>query len=517
MLRRSAGKLFLKFLAYLIPLFLLLCSVGLAMLASYETRNNTSELTARIGNHAARIATALGRYEPEQLGSFGEDLTASLLADPSVACAEVRFNNETPRIRAPRMVGCLNAEASQQIDLPFGAAGGVLTVRFTARELDARSRQTIFFAAFALAGSLFAAMFAGAVGFRQVIGLPLSRLQDAIERRSRTGDAVVVDYRSNDELGAAIAAYNNLQAHYHLARENLESEASLRHAEGERRAQAERLAMRIVEFRKVIVSIADGLTARVHAIADVSQRLDKAANGMTADVCAVEQEGAQSVEATAAVVSATKHLMAMSEMIGQHAINTQMAGDAVRNAQASVQEKVEGLAKAVGKINELSGLIGRIASQTNLLALNATIEAARAGEAGRGFAVVANEVKTLALNTAAATVQIGDTVRAIEAEVKSAVAAMGGLEEASELIEDASFNIVQALDVQESEVKAIDKAASASAQAADAVAGGLKNFLQVATRTESAANEVAQASHAIAAANLELQRTVDEFLRDFAA
>ena len=42
--------------------------------------------------------------------------------------------------------------------------------------------------------------------------------------------------------------------------------------------------------------------------------------------------------------------------------------------------------------------------------MNATIEAARAGEAGKGFAVVANEIKELARQTAAATVNIKDQI-----------------------------------------------------------------------------------------------------------
>ena len=46
----------------------------------------------------------------------------------------------------------------------------------------------------------------------------------------------------------------------------------------------------------------------------------------------------------------------------------------------------------------------RIAKQTSLLALNATIEAARSGEAGKGFAVVAQEVKALASQARAASI-----------------------------------------------------------------------------------------------------------------
>jgi methyl-accepting chemotaxis protein len=54
--------------------------------------------------------------------------------------------------------------------------------------------------------------------------------------------------------------------------------------------------------------------------------------------------------------------------------------------------------------------IDEIAFQTNLLALNAAVEAARAGDAGKGFAVVAEEVRNLAMRSAAAAKTTADLI-----------------------------------------------------------------------------------------------------------
>ncbi len=80
---------------------------------------------------------------------------------------------------------------------------------------------------------------------------------------------------------------------------------------------------------------------------------------------------------------------------------------------------------ALESVAQVAESISRITGQVNLLALNATIEAARAGDAGRGFAVVAQEVKKLALETAAATKQIDQSVRAL---TKEAGAMLGRVE-----------------------------------------------------------------------------------------
>lgn len=111
---------------------------------------------------------------------------------------------------------------------------------------------------------------------------------------------------------------------------------------------------------------------------------------------------------------------------------TERTQDMYRNVKAKTQDAIE-QAKAVDKINQLTGAIMEISSQTNLLALNASIEAARAGEAGKGFAVVATEIGNLA-NQSSETV--GDINNIIE-EISIAVKHMTeSLEETTEFLEE---------------------------------------------------------------------------------
>jgi len=170
------------------------------------------------------------------------------------------------------------------------------------------------------------------------------------------------------------------------------------------------------------------------------------------------QQAASTVEvgATSKEISATASGLAdtMDQVLGV-ASRTSALAEAGRESLARMSQAMDDLSasgremtsklgvireKASG-IGQMLSTISKVAAQTNLLSLNAAIEAEKAGEFGPGFAVVAREIRRLADQTAAATLDIERTIRDMQASVQAGSAAMDGFKSLADQTADTSRGV----------------------------------------------------------------------------
>lgn len=179
-------------------------------------------------------------------------------------------------------------------------------------------------------------------------------------------------------------------------------------------------------------SVAERAEIGVGQQKEETEQVATAINQMAATV----QEIARSTsEASVAAQAATHESGKGAAIVKQTLTSINKLVEAVQEGQVSVDQ----LGKDADDITSIVDVIQSVAEQTNLLSLNAAIEAARAGEDGRGFAVVATEVRNLAHQTQASTVEIQQLIAKLQQGAETAIATMRACrEQAGQTLEQAA-------------------------------------------------------------------------------
>src|SRR5579864_290524 len=121
-------------------------------------------------------------------------------------------------------------------------------------------------------------------------------------------------------------------------------------------------------------------------------------------------------------VTVTAEAVSIANTSGLDAVQkTNQTVEAIHEQAEAVAQNIVSLSEKTQAVGDILATVNDIAEQSHLLALNAAIEAAAAGEHGRSFSVVAGEIKNLADQSKAATVQVKTILGDIQKEINTSV------------------------------------------------------------------------------------------------
>lgn len=303
-----------------------------------------------------------------------------------------------------------------------------------------------------------------------------------------------LDYKGRDELGSICTGFNQfVEKLQGIIKQVANSTLQVASAATQLQASAEQIA-----------TGAEEVAAQAGTVATAGEEMSATSSDIAMN-CMRAAEGSSMASATAtsgaAVVDKTVQVMSR-----------------IASRVQDTAKTVESLGDRSDQIGAIVSTIEDIADQTNLLALNAAIEAARAGEQGRGFAVVADEVRALAERTTKATREIGEMIKAIQSETKSAVAAMEqGVKEVEQGTNEAAKSgqaleeILEQINAVTMQVSQVATAAEEQTATTTEISNNIHQITDVVQMTASGAQESATAASQLSRTAEELQRLVGQF------
>ncbi len=232
----------------------------------------------------------------------------------------------------------------------------------------------------------------------------------------------------------------------------------------------------------------------------------------------VQEHGSSTMEVAAAVNQISATSQELLRTMGGVQSSIMQAGDLATGGQSALtgmHHAMNGLAESTGSISSRLSVISeranninlavttitKVADQTNLLSINAAIEAEKAGEAGRGFLVVAREIRRLADQTAAATLEIERIVKEMQQSVTAGVMEMDkfneqvrrGVDEVGS-IESQLGDVIHAVQDLLPRFQQVNDGMSAQSQGAEQIREAMTHLSEGASQTSESIREFHKAT-----------------------
>lgn len=264
-------------------------------------------------------------------------------------------------------------------------------------------------------------------------------------------------------------------------------------------------------IREALLNIRATMSETIRQISITASEVASGAGHVSAGAQALSQGSTQQASSTQELAATLSELSAQVKNTADHSRDADSLVNQVAQELLDNGSQMEELCKAMERINQSSGEIGKIikaiediAFQTNILALNAAVEAARAGTAGKGFAVVADEVRNLASKSAEAA---KSTSRLLEDSVHS-------VSEGNQLAQTASADLMKVVENSQYVAEAIGRiteAAICQSEAVNQVVQGIDQISNVVQSNSATAEESAAASEQLTAQAKLLEELVHRF------
>ena len=381
-----------------------------------------------------------------------------------------------------------------------------------ASETRAVARQSTFLASVLFGLVTAISLIAFFVAIRWRVSRPLTTIVSALRELASGNFAVVLPgLDRRDEIGEIARSVETFKLKLE-ERARDEAEAKIKQDQivaEQRKVDITRLANDFEAAVGQIIDTVSSASAEMEASARTLTSTAEKTQELSTTVAAAAEEASANVQT---VASASEEMASsVGEISRRVQESARIAGEAVDQIKQT-SDRVNNLSEGADRIGNVVELINAIAGQTNLLALNATIEAARAGEAGRGFAVVASEVKSLAEQTAKATVEISEQVKNIQSATAESVTANHQIDKTIRQIAEISSAIAAAVEEQGAASQEISRNVQQAAQGTTQVASNISVVQRGSSETGSASSQVLSTARSLAEESNRLKLELQRFL-----